>query len=91
VLQSAGASFVVRNDSGINSEKALGGKKFASPQLGNTQDVALRKYLLDNGFKTTENGGNVTVVSVANADILMLFVKKELDGAWVPESWATGL
>jgi NitT/TauT family transport system substrate-binding protein len=88
---SAGASFIVRNDSGINSEKDLGGKKFASPLLGNTQDVALRKYLLDNGFKTTENGGNVTVVPVANADILTLFVKKELDGAWVPEPWPQGL
>ena len=88
---SAGASFVVRNDSGINSAKDLGGKKFASAQLGNTQDVALRKYLVDNGFKTTENGGNVTVSPVANADILTLFLKKELDGAWVPEPWATRL
>jgi NitT/TauT family transport system substrate-binding protein len=88
---SAGASFVVRNDSGINSVSDLGGKKFASPQLGNTQDVALRKYLVDNGFKTTENGGNVTVVPVANADILTLFLKKEIDGAWVPEPWATRL
>jgi NitT/TauT family transport system substrate-binding protein len=88
---SAGASFVVRNDSGINSAKDLGGKKFASPQLGNTQDVALRKYLVDNGFKTTENGGNVTVTPVANADILTLFLKKEIDGAWVPEPWATRL
>jgi NitT/TauT family transport system substrate-binding protein len=88
---SAGASFVVRNDAGINSVKDLGGKKFASPQLGNTQDVALRKYLLDNGFKTTENGGNVTVVPVANPDILTLFLKKDIDGAWVPEPWATRL
>ena len=88
---SAGASFIVRNDSGINSVKDLGGKKFASPQLGNTQDVALRKYLQDNGFKTTENGGNVTVVPVANADILTLFLKKDIDGAWVPEPWATRL
>jgi NitT/TauT family transport system substrate-binding protein len=88
---SAGASFVVRNDSGINSVSDLGGKKFASPQLGNTQDVALRKYLVDNGFKTTENGGSVTVVPVANADILTLFLKKEIDGAWVPEPWATRL
>jgi NitT/TauT family transport system substrate-binding protein len=88
---SAGASFVVRNDSGINSAKDLGGKKFASPQLGNTQDVALRKYLVDNGFKTTENGGDVTVTPVANADILTLFLKKEIDGAWVPEPWATRL
>jgi NitT/TauT family transport system substrate-binding protein len=88
---SAGASFVVRDDAGINSAKDLGGKKFASPQLGNTQDVALRKYLVDNGFKTTENGGNVTVTPVANADILTLFLKKEIDGAWVPEPWATRL
>ena len=88
---SAGASFIVRNGSGINSVKDLGGKKFASPQLGNTQDVALRKYLQDNGFKTTENGGNVTVVPVANADILTLFLKKDIDGAWVPEPWATRL
>ena len=88
---SAGASFVVRNDAGITSAKDLGGKKFASPQLGNTQDVALRKYLQDNGFKTTENGGNVTVSPVANADILTLFLKKDIDGAWVPEPWATRL
>ncbi len=88
---SAGASFVVRNDAGINSAKDLGGKKFASPQIGNTQDVALRKYLLDNGFKTTENGGNVTVTPVTNADILTLFLKKDIDGAWVPEPWATRL
>ncbi|MGH9977423.1 MAG: ABC transporter substrate-binding protein, partial [Nitrososphaeraceae archaeon] len=88
---SAGASFVVRNDSGINSVQDLGSKKFASPQLGNTQDVALRKYLTDNGFNTVENGGNVTVLPIANADILTTFLKKEIDGAWVPEPWATRL
>src|SRR5918995_4084919 len=54
---SGGASFVVRNDSGINSVNDLGGKKFASPQLGNTQDVALRKYLVDKGYNTADNGG----------------------------------
>jgi NitT/TauT family transport system substrate-binding protein len=90
-VASGGASFVVRNDSGIESMKDLGDKKFASPQLGNTQDVALRKYLMDNGFKTTENGGNVTVVPITPADILTLMLKKEIDGAWVPEPWATRL
>ena len=88
---SGGASFVVRNDSGIETVNDLGGKKFASPQLGNTQDVALRKYLIDNGFNTIENGGNVTVLPIANADILTVFLKKEIDGAWVPEPWATRL
>src|SRR6185312_7084778 len=49
---SGGASFIVRNDSGINSVKDLGGKKFASPELGNTQDISLRKYIVKNGFNT---------------------------------------
>ncbi len=88
---SGGASFIVRNDSGIETVNDLGGKKFASPQLGNTQDVALRKYLIDNGFNTVENGGNVTVLPIANADILTVFLKKEIDGAWVLEPWATRL
>ncbi|MFZ0325817.1 MAG: ABC transporter substrate-binding protein [Nitrososphaeraceae archaeon] len=88
---SGGAVLVVRNDSGINSPKDFAGKKFASPQLGNTQDVALRKYLLDHGYKTIENGGNVTVVPVSNADTLTLFLKKQIDGAWVPEPWGARL
>jgi NitT/TauT family transport system substrate-binding protein len=88
---SGGASFVIRNDAGINSPKDFAGKKFASPQLGNTQDIALRSYLIKNGFKTTDQGGNVEVVPVANPDILTLFLKKEIDGAWVPEPWATRL
>ncbi|HEX6378312.1 MAG TPA: aliphatic sulfonate ABC transporter substrate-binding protein [Nitrososphaeraceae archaeon] len=88
---SGGASFVIRNDSGIKSVNDLGGKKFASPQLGNTQDVSLRKYLVDNGFNTVDNGGNVTVVPVTPADILTLMLKNEIDGAWVPEPWATRL
>ncbi len=88
---SGGAVFVVRYDSGINSISDLGEKKFASPQLGNTQDVALRKYLTQNGYKTVEKGGNVTVVPVKPSDILTLMLKKEIDGAWVPEPWGARL
>lgn len=88
---SGGAVFVVRNDSGIQSTKDFANKKFASPQLGNTQDVALRKYLLDNGYKTKENGGNVEVVYAKPSDILTLMLKKEIDGAWVPEPWGARL
>ena len=88
---SGGAVFVVRNDSGIQSTKDFTNKKFASPQLGNTQDVALRKYLLNNGYKTKENGGNVEVVPAKPADILTLMLKKEIDGAWVPEPWGARL
>jgi NitT/TauT family transport system substrate-binding protein len=88
---SGGAVFVVRNDSGIQTPKDFASKKFASPQLGNTQDVALRKYLLDNGYKTKEKGGNVEVLPVKNPDILTLMLKKEIDGAWVPEPWGEKL
>jgi len=88
---SGGAVFVVRNDSGIQSTNDFAGKKFASPQLGNTQDVALRKYLLDNGYKTRDKGGNVEVLPVKIPDILTLFLKKEIDGAWVPEPWGEKL
>lgn len=88
---SGGVVFVVRNDSEIDSVEDLGGKKFASPQLGNTQDVALRKYLIQNGYETIENGGNITVVPVKPSDILTLMLKKEIDGAWVPEPWGARL
>ena len=60
----------MRNDSGIKSPKDFANKVFASPQLGNTQDISLRKYLQDNGYKTKDNGGNVTVVSTDNPIIL---------------------
>lgn len=88
---SGGAVFIIRADSGIESVKDFANKKFASPQLGNTQDVALRNYLIENGYKTTENGGNVTVLPAKNPDILTLFLKKEIDGAWVPEPWGERL
>lgn len=88
---SGGAAFVVRNDSNINEAKDLAGKKLASPQLGNTQDVALRFYLQEKGLKLKEKGGDVEVIPIENPDILTLFQKKELDGAWVPEPWAARL
>lgn len=88
---SGGAVFVVRNDAGIQSTSDFGGKKFSSPQLGNTQDVALRKYLLDQGYKTTEKGGTVEVLPAKTSDIVTLMLKKEIDGAWVPEPWGAKL
>ncbi|NHI03521.1 ABC transporter, substrate-binding protein (cluster 10, nitrate/sulfonate/bicarbonate) [Candidatus Nitrosotalea sp. TS] len=74
---SGGVVFVVRNDDGINSTADLGGKKFASPQLGNTQDVALRSFLLKNGYKTSDNGGNIQIINAANADVFTNDAKKQ--------------
>jgi NitT/TauT family transport system substrate-binding protein len=88
---SGGAVLVVRNDSGITKAADFHGKKVASPQLGNTQDVALRAWLRANGLKTTDKGGDVQVIPLANPDQLTLFLKKDLDAAWAPEPWATRL
>lgn len=88
---SGGAALVVRNDSGIQKPEDFHGKKVASPQMGNTQDVALRAWLLAHGMKSREKGGDVQVIPLANPDQLTLFLKGELDGAWAPEPWATRL
>src|SRR5713101_1409828 len=88
---SGGALFVVRPGANIKSPQDLGGKKIATPQLGGTQDVALRYYLQQHGLKTTDKGGTVQVLPTDNANILTLFKTGAIDGAWVPEPWATRL
>ena len=88
---SGGASLVVRKDSGIQKPEDFHGKKVATPQMGNTQDVSLRAWLIAHGMKTTDKGGDVQVIPLANPDQLTLFLKKELDAAWAPEPWATRL
>jgi len=88
---SGGASLIVRNDSGINKPEDFHGKRVASPQFGNTQDVALRNWLRSHGLKTNDKGGDVQIVPMANPDQLTLFLKKDLDAAWAPEPWATRL
>ena len=86
---SGGASFIVHPNSNINSVEDFAGKKIATPQIGNTQDVSLRHYISENGLKSIDKGGSVVVLNIANPDIHTLFVKGEIDAAWVPEPWAT--
>ena len=86
---SGGASFIVHPNSEINSASDFIGKKIAAPQIGNTQDVSLRHYLSENNLKSAEKGGSVIVYNISNPDIYTLFVKGEIDGAWVAEPWAT--
>ncbi|MFI5266277.1 MAG: ABC transporter substrate-binding protein [Chloroflexota bacterium] len=88
---SGGASFVVRPAAGIRFAHDLNGKKLASPQLGNTQDVSLRFYLQQNGLETKDKGGAVDVMPAQNPDIVNLFKQGQIDGAWVPEPWASTL
>jgi NitT/TauT family transport system substrate-binding protein len=87
---SGGAYLVVKPE--IDDVTGLAGKKIATPQLGNTQDVALRYWLADNGLETTpEGGGDVSIVPQENSQTLETFKAGDIDGAWVPEPWATRL
>lgn len=88
---SGGAALVVRAEAGITGPADLAGRRLASPQLGNTQDVALRNYLAAHGLATVEKGGAVEVIPTQNPDILDLFRRGQIDGAWVPEPWASRL
>jgi NitT/TauT family transport system substrate-binding protein len=87
---SGGAQFVVRQ--GIDSARDLRGATLASPELGNTQDVALRAWLSKQGLRNSvRGGGDVTITPTKNADTLQLIKSGKLDGAWVPEPWASRL
>lgn len=87
---SGGAQLVVRP--GITAARDLRGKTLASPGLGNTQDVALRAWLSEQGLRNSvQGGGDVTILPTKNSDILQLVTAGKLDGAWVPEPWASRL
>ncbi len=83
---SGGAALVVRD--GVDAPADLAGLTIATPQLGNTQDVAARKWFADQGFATDlEGGGDVSIKPQSNSDGLSAFSTGEIDGAWVPEPW----
>jgi NitT/TauT family transport system substrate-binding protein len=87
---SGGAQLVVKPE--ITSAADLAGKKLATPQLGGTQDVALRAWLTAQGYKTNVDGsGDVAINPTDNAQTLKLFQDGKLDGAWLPEPWASRL
>jgi NitT/TauT family transport system substrate-binding protein len=86
---SGGASFVVRSGSGIHGPLDLRGKTLATPQIGTTQDISLRKYLRTHGYEPAERGGDVTVHALDSMTILTEMRRGALDGAWLPEPWAT--
>lgn len=89
-VASGGAFLIVKPS--INSPADLKGKKIASPQLGNTQDIALRWYLKQQGFKTDQTGGgDVNVLPQDNSTTVTSFQTGDIDGAWVPEPTATKL
>lgn len=87
---SGGAELVVRRS--ITTIAQLQGATLATPQLGNTQDVALRYFLATHGLRAAASGpGAVTVEPTPNATTLILFADGRLDGGWLPEPYASEL
>src|SRR6266568_3916098 len=87
----AGAALVVKSDSPIKTAADFRGKKIATPQLGNTQDISCRAWLKAQGFKISQTGGDVTVLPTSNPDQLPLFQNGGVDAVWTVEPWVTRL
>src|SRR2546429_5940633 len=87
----AGAALVVKADSPIKAPEDFRGKKIATPQLGNTQDISCRAWLKAHGFHVTQTGGDVTVIPTANPDQLGLFQSGGVEAVWTVEPWVTRL
>ncbi len=86
---SGGAALIVRGDGKIKTDADFKGKRIATPQLGNTQDVAARAWLKSRGFRVTLTGGDVLVVPTANPDQLTLFQRGQIDAVWTVEPWVS--
>src|SRR5438105_4391831 len=86
-----GAGLVVQADQNLKSPADFRGKKIATPQLGNTQDISCRAWLTEGGLKITQLGGDAQVIPTQNPDQLGLFKGKKVDGVWTVEPWLSRL
>lgn len=82
-----GVVIVAGPDSGINTLADLKGKRIATPQMGNTQDIAARHYLIHELKQV--NADNV--LPVPNAEQSGMMSRGQIDAAWAPEPWAARL
>jgi NitT/TauT family transport system substrate-binding protein len=86
-----GAALVVQPDGRISKPEDFKGRKLATPQLGNTQDVAARAWCKKQGFAVTLTGGDVQIIPTANPDQLALFKQGRIDAVWTVEPWVSRL
>src|SRR5246127_6002307 len=82
-----GAALVVQPDANLKAPADFKGKKIATPQLGNTQDISCRAWLAAGGLKITQLGGDAQVLPTQNPDQLSLFQQKKIDAVWTVEPW----
>ena len=90
-VASGGSAFVVRSDSGITKFEDIRGKRVASPQKGNTQDVALHYLMNEKGLKSKSQGGDVEVFNISGGDQITAFLQKQVDAIWTVEPWVSRL
>ncbi|HEV2097030.1 MAG TPA: ABC transporter substrate-binding protein [Chthoniobacterales bacterium] len=86
-----GAALVVKSDGSLKTPADFRGKKIATPQLGNTQDISCRAWLKAQGYKITQTGGEVTVLPTANPEQFALLQNGGVDAVWTVEPWVTRL
>jgi NitT/TauT family transport system substrate-binding protein len=86
-----GSALVIQGDSALKTPADFRGKKIATPQFGNTQDVATRAWLKSGGLNITQTGGDAQVLPTANPDQLLLFSQKQIDAVWTVEPWVSRL
>ena len=90
-VASGGAAFVVRNDSGIEKFEDIRGKRVASPQKGNTQDVSLLYLMKQKELKARAQGGDVELFNISGGDQMTAFMTKQVDAIWTVEPWVSRL
>src|SRR5204863_4726124 len=86
-----GSGLVVQPDQNLKAPADFRGKRIATPQLGNTQDISCRAWLTEGGLKITQLGGDAQVIPTQNPDQLGLFKAKRIDGVWAVEPWLSRL
>lgn len=86
-----GAALVVQPDQNLKAAADFRGKKIATPQLGNTQDISCRAWLIGGGLKITQLGGDAQVLPTQNPDQLSMFQQKKVDAVWTVEPWVSRL
>lgn len=86
-----GAALIVQRGSGLKAPADFRGKKVATPQFGNTQDIAARAWFGNAGLRVTQTGGDVHILPTQNPDQLSLFTQKQIDAVWTVEPWVTRL
>ena len=86
-----GSGLVVQPEQNLKAAADFRGKKIATPQLGNTQDISCRAWLTEGGLKITQLGGDAQVLPTQNPDQLGLFRGKKVDAVWTVEPWLSRL